>query len=135
MADQPIVASSTATAALVVGRIHLFSNSSELPKITMATILTELREKTNRPGGQSGLIFATVSLLSARVSLGQAGPGSFGAIIGTAASNGGVALNLAMTSPAGSEPSAIEWALTYPPANVVSISVSPERLLPPRAKH
>src|SRR5579872_4225846 len=41
---------------------------------------------------------------------------------GTAAANGTVSLNLTLTSPPGSEPAAIQWTLTFPPANVASIS-------------
>ncbi len=74
--------------------------------------------------GRVASIFAFAYLLSARASLGQAGPDSLALSSGTAASNGTVALNLVLTSPAGSEPAAIQWTLTYPPANVVSISVS-----------
>src|ERR1700691_4346133 len=74
--------------------------------------------------GQNALIFAIASLLSARVSYGQSGPDSLALSSGTAAANGSVSLSLALTSPAGSEPSAIQWTLSYPPANVVSISVS-----------
>src|SRR5579885_650610 len=43
---------------------------------------------------------------------------------GTAASNGSVALNLNVTSPAGSEPSALQWTLTYSSSSVVSISAT-----------
>jgi List-Bact-rpt repeat protein len=74
--------------------------------------------------GRVASIFAFAYLLSARASLGQAGPDSLALSSGTADSNGTVALNLVLTSPPGSEPSAIQWTLTYPPANVVSISVS-----------
>jgi hypothetical protein len=70
------------------------------------------------------LIATVVSLLSARVSFGQLGPDSLALSSGTAGSNGGIALNLSLTSPAGSEPTAVQWTLTYPPANVVSISVN-----------
>src|ERR1700733_10158177 len=81
--------------------------------------------KKNSTPGQIALIVAIASLLSARVSFGQTGPDSLALSSGTAAANGSVSLSLALTSPAGSQPSAIQWTLTYPPANVVSISVSP----------
>jgi len=74
--------------------------------------------------GQNALIFAIASLLSARVSFGQTGPDSLALSSGTAAANGSVSLNLALTSPSGSQPSAIQWTVTYPPANVVGISVT-----------
>src|SRR5580658_8541976 len=69
-------------------------------------------------------ILAFACLLSARASFGQAGPDSLALSSGTAGSNGAIALNLVLTSPTGSQPSGIQWTLTYPPANVVSISVS-----------
>jgi len=74
--------------------------------------------------GKGVWMFAVVSLLSARASFGQAGPDSLALSSGTASSNGKVVLNLVLTSPAGSEPAAIQWTLTYPPASVVSISVN-----------
>src|SRR5271156_268407 len=70
------------------------------------------------------LLFAIVYLLITRVSFGQSGPDSLALSSGTAGSNGVVALNLSLTSPAGSQPTAIQWTLTYPPANVASISVN-----------
>ena len=74
--------------------------------------------------GRFASIFAFAYLLSAWASFGQAGPDSLALSSGTAASNGAVALNLVLTSPAGSAPAAIQWTLTYPPANVVSIAQS-----------
>jgi hypothetical protein len=44
---------------------------------------------------------------------------------GTAGANGIASLNLVLTSPAGSEPASIQFTLTFPAANVTSISVSP----------
>src|ERR1700693_2178714 len=75
--------------------------------------------------GQRGFVFAIVSLILARAAFGQSGPDSLALSSGTAVSNGRVALSLSLSSPAGSETSAVEWTLTYPPANVASISVSP----------
>ena len=43
---------------------------------------------------------------------------------GTAGATGIASLNLVLTSPAGSEPASIQFTLTYPAANVTSISVS-----------
>src|SRR5580693_3609217 len=67
---------------------------------------------------------ALILAIAARASFGQAGPDSLSLSSGAAASNGAAALNMALTSPAGSAPAAIQWTLTYPPANVVSISVN-----------
>src|SRR5215471_9976190 len=39
-------------------------------------------------------------------------------------SGGSITLSLSLTSPAGSEPSAIQWSLTYPAANITSITAS-----------
>ncbi len=69
-------------------------------------------------------MFALAALLSARASFGQAGPDTLALSSGTAASNGTVALNLVLTSPSGSGPAGIQWTLTYPTSNVVSISLS-----------
>jgi phage baseplate assembly protein gpV len=44
---------------------------------------------------------------------------------GTAGANGIASLNLVLTSPAGGAPAAVQFTLTYPAANVTSISVSP----------
>ena len=74
--------------------------------------------------GRIASIFAIASLLTARASLGQAGSDSLALSSGTAAANGTVALSLVLTSPAGNEPSDIQWKLTYPPASVVSISAN-----------
>src|SRR5580704_2292652 len=70
------------------------------------------------------LVLAIASLVSARTSFGQAGPDSLALSSGTATLNGTVALSLGLTSPTGSEPSALQWTLTYAPASVVSISSS-----------
>lgn len=43
---------------------------------------------------------------------------------GTGAASGTVALNLSVSSPAGSEPAALEWTLTYPSASISSVSVA-----------
>src|SRR5579872_1711196 len=69
--------------------------------------------------------FASAALLFAGVSFGQTGPDSLALSSGTAASNGTVALNLVLTSPAGSEPAAVQWTLTFPAANVAIISSTP----------
>ena len=50
--------------------------------------------------------------------------GSISLSSGTA-SGGAVSLNLTLSSPAGSEPVALQWTFTYPPANIVSISAVP----------
>ena len=44
---------------------------------------------------------------------------------GTATAGSTVALNLSLSSPAGSEPAALQWVLTYPSASIASISVAP----------
>src|ERR1700722_9143852 len=80
--------------------------------------------KTPSTRSQITFLFAVLSLLSVRNSFGQGGPDSLTLSSGTAASNGSVALNLSLTSPAGSQPTALQWTLTYPPASVVSISVN-----------
>jgi uncharacterized repeat protein (TIGR02543 family) len=69
-------------------------------------------------------VLALGCLLCARASFGQAGPDVLSLSSGTAAGDGTVALNLVLTSPAGSEPTAIQWTLTYPPSSVVALSVS-----------
>ena len=43
---------------------------------------------------------------------------------GTTAANHTVSLNLTLTSPAGSEPSAVQWSLTFPASNITSISAT-----------
>jgi uncharacterized protein (TIGR03437 family) len=43
---------------------------------------------------------------------------------GTAAGNGAATLNLTIASTPGSEPAAIQWSITYPVSNVISISAS-----------
>jgi hypothetical protein len=43
---------------------------------------------------------------------------------GSAGSDGQASLNLNLTSPAGNEPTAIQWTVTYPLSNVVSLSVA-----------
>src|SRR6266481_399462 len=67
-------------------------------------------------------IFAIAFLMSAHTSFAQID--SLALTSGTAAANGTVSLNLNLTSPAGSEPASVQWTLTYPAANVVSISAS-----------
>ena len=44
---------------------------------------------------------------------------------GVAALDGSVTLNLALTSPAGNQPAALEWTFAYPAANVVLIAAVP----------
>src|SRR6266487_3268989 len=65
-------------------------------------------------------ILAIISILGARASLAQTD--SVALMSGTAASDGTVSLNLVLTSPAGSEPAALQWTFSYPVANVISIS-------------
>jgi len=43
---------------------------------------------------------------------------------GTTTANGTISLNLTLTSPAGNEPAAAQWTLTFPASNVVSISAT-----------
>src|ERR1700751_1042355 len=43
---------------------------------------------------------------------------------GTAAANGTVSLNLTLTAPSGSQPTTLQWTLTYSASNVLSISVA-----------
>ncbi len=43
---------------------------------------------------------------------------------GVAASDGTVSLNLTLNSPAGSEPAALQWTVTYPSANVTAIAAT-----------
>jgi len=50
--------------------------------------------------------------------------GSLNLSSGMVASDGTVSLSLTLSSPAGSEPAALEWTFTYPIANVVSISAT-----------
>src|SRR5215472_14461232 len=71
----------------------------------------------------SPIAIALIALAAAspRVCSGQ----SLALTSGTALANGSVSLNLNLTSPTGSEPVALQWTLTYPAANVVSISEAP----------
>src|SRR5262245_25039203 len=49
---------------------------------------------------------------------------SIGLSSGTAGSDGTISLNLTLTAPAGSEPAALQWTLTYSQSDVTAISVS-----------
>src|ERR1700739_302075 len=53
------------------------------------------------------------SALSAQITL---------ALSSSAAGSSSAALNLTLTSPAGSEPAGVEWRLTYSPGDVLSIN-------------
>ena len=52
----------------------------------------------------------------------------------SASAGSAVTLNLSLSSPAGSEPSAIQWTLNYPPASLSNISVIPGATLAPVGK-
>jgi chitodextrinase len=77
---------------------------------------------TSRSGiGWIAPLFAV--LVTAHASFGQTD--SLVLSSGTTAANGTVSLNLSLTSPTGNEPAAVQWMLTFPPSNVVSISAAP----------
>ena len=67
-------------------------------------------------------VLSLLSLLSALNSVAQTD--SFSLASGTTSASGTVSLSLTLTSPAGSEPAAIQWAFGFPSANVTSISAT-----------
>ncbi len=72
--------------------------------------------------GRHARSLAVVLVLFLRLSFGQTDSLSLSS--GIAAANGTVSLNLNLTSPTGSEPTALQWTFTYPAATVVAISAS-----------
>jgi hypothetical protein len=79
-------------------------------------------------GSQSATITATVGSVSKMATIGLVAPlgltDSLSLTSGSAGSDGQASLNLNLTSPAGNEPTAIQWTVTYPLSNVVSLSVA-----------
>ena len=69
------------------------------------------------------MVLSLFCLVSARYGLAQTDSLSLSS--GATTTSGTASLNLTLTSPSGSEPAAIQWSLTYPAANVVSISATP----------
>lgn len=79
-------------------------------------------------GSQSATITATLNGVSRIATFGLVAPlgltDTLSLSSGSAGTDGRASLNVSLTSPAGNEPSAVQWALTYPLSNVISISVA-----------
>jgi uncharacterized protein (TIGR03437 family) len=75
----------------------------------------------------SRLSIGWIALLFAILVTAQASYGQMDSLVlssGTAGANGSISLNLTITSPAGDEPTAVQWTFTFPPSDLVSISAS-----------
>ena len=68
------------------------------------------------------MVLSLLCLVSARHGLAQTNSLSLSS--GTTTPSGTVSLNLTLTSPSGSQPAAVQWNLTYPAANVLSLSAT-----------
>ncbi len=79
-------------------------------------------------GSQSATVTATLGGVSRIATLGLLAPlGLTDALSlspGSTGTGGQASMNVDLTSPAGNEPAAIQWTVTYPLSNVVSISVA-----------
>src|SRR5579871_2623585 len=93
------------------GRGNLFPSAGSTG---VSTVITQRWTAGN--GATSDVNFSSAS----HISSGQTD--SLALSSGTTAANGTVSLNLTLTSPVGNEPAALQWTLTYPSSNVVSIS-------------
>jgi hypothetical protein len=78
-------------------------------------------------GSQSATITATFDSVSRMATIGLVAPlgltDSLSLSSGSGGTDGQTSLKLNLTSPAGNEPTAIQWTLTYPLSNVISMSV------------
>ena len=76
--------------------------------------------KNRLPKESRRTLLALLFLLATQAAFGQTD--SLTLSSGTAAANGTVSLTLALASPAGNEPAALQWTLTYSVSDVLSIS-------------